>query len=401
VRRLVAPWLAALLTVGCRNPRRPAPADAPHSPWTLVVAQSVSRPAAQDAGATLALVDEPRLAAPPASPPDCTLELPVRSVIVGEGPVSFSTAAAGARSLLALATARETLLVIARGDATILSLPPPFAPASTVSASGALDVLALAWSERTALARRSRPQVAIVDERESLRAYTLADHYALTMTELLCHRALGGVRCAVGLGWREEFEGDDDGRARFYRFDPASAGATLTLEAADAIARSAPHAVSAVDPLRALLRRDGRIEQPLPDGGGTPLGASVVEVASIAGVDRTLTATAPRTERCQPSAWTLALSQPAGAPSPIGVADARPRGARVRGTGADGSSPVVFWLDDPQCGDRSFVIRASHAGSSIAIASATEYDAASDRALVSVAWRDAERVRWARYRCPR
>jgi hypothetical protein len=37
----------------------------------------------------------------------------------------------------------------------------------------------------------------------------------------------------------------------------------------------------------------------------------------------------------------------------------------------------------------------------VALTQATDYDAATDRAALSIAWRESDRLRWARYRCAR
>jgi hypothetical protein len=365
------------------------------------VAQRVSHSVSPGAGASLTLLDEPRLAAPPAAPHDCTLELPVRSVLVGDETVSFATAAAGARTALAIATRTASALFVARGDQSILALDAPFAPESTVSAAGARDTFVLAWADRTAIERRSRPTVAIVDERERLATFALDHQYALAMTEVFCERTGASIRCGFGVGWREEFESTDDVRARFYEFAPSATGATLSFEASPILQRTAPHLVLSTSPLRAHVRSGHTIARYSVDGSLASVSEATIEEAFIAGQLRSLVASAPTSERCQPNRWTLELRAPSEPSTPIGTADARPRGARVRATGAEGTAPIVFWLDEPQCAERAHVVRATHGGQSVVLASASEYDAASDRALVSLAWRDAERVRWARYRCPR
>ncbi|MFO0556960.1 MAG: hypothetical protein U0269_02965 [Polyangiales bacterium] len=361
----------------------------------------MSRSVSRDSGVSLALLEEPRLAAPPASPQDCTLELPVRSVLVGDETVSFATAAAGARTALAISTRVASALFVTRGDQSILALEPPFEPASTVSAAGARDTFVFAWADRTAIERRSRPTFAVLDEREQLATFALEHQYALAMTEVLCERTSGTTRCGFGAGWREEFESTDDVRARFFAFAPSTAGASLTLEASPILQRTAPHSVLSTSPLRAHVRNGAATARYSIDGPLAPVSEASIEEAFVAGQLRSLVASAPSSERCQPNGWTLELSVPSGPSLRVATVDARPRGARVRATGADGQSPIVFWLDEPQCAERAHVVRATHAGQSVVLASASEYDAASDRALVSLAWRDAERVRWARYRCPR
>lgn len=402
VRRSAAPVFAVILVVtACRTRPQPAAQDAHTPPRPVILAQPVSLSIRPDAGASLALTDEPRLAAPPAAPHDCTLESPVRSVIVGDETVSFATAAAGARAALAVTTRAHAALYVAHGDGTVLTLPAPFEPATRVSASGAQDVFVIGWAERTAIANRSRPSVAVVNERDELRAYALDHQYALTQTEVHCERVERALRCAWGAGWHEEFESIDEARARFFVFDPRAAGATLALEPTEILARTTPHSVLRASPLSALVRTGQATSRIGGDGGAVEVSNTTIEEAVIAGQQRALVARAPGTDRCQPNGWTLELSSSSGPATSVATVDARPRGARVRATGAEGRSPIVFWLDEPQCAERAHVVRSTHAGTSVVLASASEYDAASDRALVSVAWRDAERVRWARYRCPR
>jgi hypothetical protein len=322
-------------------------------------------------------------------------------VLVGEGAVSFATAAAGARAALAISTRNAAALFVARGDQSIFTLAPPFEPASTISAAGARDTFIFAWAERTAIEGRSRPMFAVLDERERLATFALDHQYALALTEVFCERNGNSTRCAFGAGWREEFAANDDVYAQFFEFAPSSAAVALTLEASPVLRRTIPIAVLRTAPLRALVRHESSIARYSIDAALAPLSPStIIEEAFIGTKHWSLVARAPSSERCQPNGWTLELTSPSEPSLHVGTVDARPRGARVRATGADGTSPIVFWLDEPQCAERAHVIRATHAGQSMALASASEYDVASDRALVSLAWRDAERVRWARYRCP-
>jgi hypothetical protein len=322
-------------------------------------------------------------------------------VLVGDETVSFATAAAGARTALAISTRVASALFVARGDHSILALDPPFEPASTISAAGARDTFVFAWADRTSIERRSRPTFAVIDEREQLATFALEHQYELAMTEVFCERTSSTMRCGFGAGWREEFESGEDARARFFEFAPSTTGGTLTLEASPILQRTTPHSVLSTSPLHAHVRSGAATTRYSIDGPLAAVSEATIEESFVAGQLRSLVATAPSSERCQPNGWTLELSTPSGPSLRVATVDARPRGARIRATGADGASPIVFWLDEPQCAERAHVVRATHAGQSVVLASASEYDAASDRALVSLAWRDAERVRWARYRCPR
>lgn len=354
-----------------------------------------------DASATLSLRDEPPLAPIPASPEGCTLERPLRSIFVGDGPISFATAAAGARAMLAIASASESRLFVIRSDQSTAEIPAPFAPASALSASGADRTLALFWNAASPVARRARPSLALLDERDELRAFALDEAYAPTASDLTCQRVNSGTRCAFGVGSREEFEGDDEGRARFFSFDPAGAGERLALEATPLVPRVIPLQALSADPLRAIVSQ-GAARSRLDAQGALRLGeADAIEYAWISPRERALIVHAPTAERCQPAGWALSLTGPVE--RSLGATDTRPRGARIRATGADGASPIVFWLDEPQCNTHASVLRAFHGTNAqrpTVLVTAQEYDAAADRALVSLAWRDAGRVLWARYRCP-
>lgn len=390
----------------CRRTSSPSAADAhtqaPARP--VVYAQRVAvaqRVADADAGASLALRDEPPLAPIPASPEGCTLERPLRSIFVGDGPISFATAAAGARAMLAIASATEARLFVLRSDQSTLEVSAPFAPASVLSASGADRTLALFWSASTPVARRARPSIALIDERDQLHAYALDVAYAPTASDITCHRVNAGTRCAFGVGAREEFEGDDEGRARFYAFDPERAGERLALESTPSVPRVVPLQALSAEPLRAIVSQ-GAARSRMDERGALLLGeADAIEYAWISPRERALIVRAPSAERCQPGGWSLSLTGPIE--RSLGATDTRPRGARIRATGAEGGSPIVFWLDEPQCNTHASVLRAFHGANAqrpTVLVTAQEYDAAADRALVSLAWRDAGRVLWARYRCP-
>ncbi len=327
----------------------------------------------------------------------------MRTVVVGAGPLSFATAAAGARAALAISTRASSALFVSRGDGTMATIATPFAPATMLVAAGADDSLVLAWIAPGAHERQGRATVAVIGANDELRGFQLADRYAPALGDPTCQRVAGGSRCALALAWREEFHGADEGRAVFLVFDPSERGPSLALLPSATVDRAAAlSAVTAAPPSGTVLV-ESRPHDALADGGVRALAPSELERATIAGAVHALSAHAPTAERCQPAGWAISLSaeRPDASSVSLGAVDARPRGARLRATGAQGDAPLALWLDAPQCSEALFVIRAHRQGTTTPIASATEYDAAADRALLSLAWREGERIRWARYRCPR
>jgi len=369
-----------------------------------------------DGSSALVVTDEPPLVAPPAAPPGCSLERPVRTINVGDGPLSFATAAAGARSLLAISTSETSALLVTRSDGTLEALAPPFPRGTALSASGAASSMTIGWTI-VATARLARAALATIDEAGGVRAFALDAVYSPVMTDVACARVDRGVRCAFAITDRDEFEsvdGLEGGRMRLFSFDPRARGEALELE------RSSPvvgvRGSTIIDPVlpTASVIRDGGLARTVTDGGLESVDPRTLELATIGSSDRAveLRATAPTAASCQPAQWTLSFVETsrfassarariadAGA-TVIATVDARPRGVRLRSSGADGASPTVLWLDAPQCSERLFVIRANRRGQTVALTSATEFDAAADRALLSIAWREGDRVRWARYRCP-
>ncbi|MBL8681020.1 MAG: hypothetical protein JNK05_17695 [Myxococcales bacterium] len=402
--------VALALFARCSSANRRENTDVSARPMrSLERASQLSLTQVADASSALAASDEPPLVAPPAAPSGCTLERPVRSINVGEGPLSFATAAAGARSLLAISTAQTSTLYLSRSDGTLAVLAAPFGPATALSASGAAHTMVVTWT-RSSASQRATPSIAIVDERDSVRAFAFEERYAPVMTEVLCARVDRAARCAFALTERDEFDtnqGADAARAVLVSTTLLPQQSSVEFERRPIVAGvRAAAVVNAARPAMTVLR-DGGLARTLDDGGLASIDPATLELAAF-GADTAaieLRASAPTTERCQPAQWALSLGELGAArrdsgESTIATMDARPRGARIRSTGADGTTPAALWLDAPQCSERLFVIRAHRRGETVALTSATEFDAASDRASLSLAWREGDRLRWARYRCP-
>lgn len=275
--------------------------------------------------------------------------------------------------------------------------------------------MVVTWSDASG-PQRATPSIAIVNERDEVAGYAFDERYALSMTEVLCARIDHGVRCAFALTDRDEFDsnqGLDAARTVLISTELTQQRSAAQFERRVAIQGARGAAVINAARPELSLARDGGLARALSDGGLASIDPSVLELATIGSNDRglELRATAPTSARCQPGEWNLALRDPrntasntasdAGAgTTSVAVMDARPRGARIRSSGANGETPLVLWLDAPQCSERLFVIRAHRRGETLALTSATEFDAASDRASLSIAWREGDRLRWARYRCP-
>ncbi len=390
--------LLAPLTIACRArggvPRSTA-ADAARetTPLRAIRAPSV-------AATPFVIREESPLDAPPAAPPNCALDGVVRSVPLDPGPVSFATAAAGARALLALSSRDRAGVFISTGEGALLRPEPSFGPSTTLHATGAGDVFILlsrgsedpAPPARLTLIARDRPPT----------AFALAPAGGLSFGDPLCAQRPSGVRCALAWGANEperrsltvaSLTANDP-------IDPANFEFRHTLVDAD------PQSAVGADPPEWLVTLRGGPARVDAAGRAAAMPGAPLELARIDGALLALSARAPTSERCQPGAWALTLHpEPApsdgGSPARLATLDARPTGARLRATGPSANVPLATWIDAPQCSGQLSVLRANRAGLTGTIARATAYDIAADHAGLSLAWRDGDRLRWARYRCPR
>jgi hypothetical protein len=255
----------------------------------------------------------------------------VRSIEALSGSLSFATAAAGARALLALSTEREGALWIARSDGTVVALPAPFTARTRLFAAGADGTLALVFADASSIAPRARPTIALVDERDHIRVFALDPMFDPAMGELACERAHQGTRCAFAVHDREEFEGSDERRTRFYRFEAAPLGDRLTLDPSPIFTGISPLVTLPSNPWTALALRQGQPFRLMEDGGARALDPATLELALLGDhTVATLAARAPSAEPCQPQSWSLSVQREAEPPMAFGTVDARPRGARLR-----------------------------------------------------------------------
>jgi hypothetical protein len=374
----------------------------------------------------LVLRDERALDSPPANPADCTLEAPVRSVTVGDGPISFVTAVAGARALLAVSTVTGSIAWVSGSDQAIHTFESIAYPRTALFAGGAHDTLLLAWSVAVNAAdNRRSARLAVWTEaaptrQDTLvaRVFSLPVQFERTVVDVACERAAQPhARCVIATNWREEYTPRDDLRAQWLELDPSeltrlrSVVIAHGLTAQSALSRSAIVGTAVSEGATQLVLTDAThsIERAVP----TVLDRLVHDERLFrlsAAPSNVLDAGASR-ERCQPGAWAVRITQvPANSHTneEVEVAstrtDAQPRGGRVRWTGAHDEahtheSAAAFWLDAPQCAEQLLVIRSLRKGQAVTLASAREFDVAADRALLSLAWRSGGQLRWARYRC--
>lgn len=408
---------------GCQTPVAAPALDAAPSPFVTATAVPYHAPTGAptgESGAPIApvLTAERALDSPPAAPAGCTLELPVRSVTVGDGPISFATAVAGARTLLALSTATESVAWITGSDQSVSTFAAIAAPAVALFAGGAANTLVLGWSDAvSAQDPRRTLRFALWGESLTPSVFALPAQFDRSVVDLACTRsteAHSDPHCVLATNWREEFTPRDDLRAQWLLIEQQNPTRLRSLALLhNTHAQSVLYSPTTVGTISdnsttSIISNTSSILSPE---------RNVLDVQSHERQLLRLSATAPSAERCQPGQWTVQVSTsgPDGNPHTLQTAttDARPRGGRVRpmvttsiGTpvSTDASATtqdptIAFWLDAPQCAEQLFVIRALRHGQSVTLASATEFDMAADRALLSVAWKIGGQLRWARYRC--
>jgi hypothetical protein len=319
----------------------------------------------------------------------------VRSVTIGTGPLSFATAAAGSRALLALSTPSNAAVLIVTGEGSLVRNDPALEPSTTVVAAGVDE-----WLLLHALPTRESPhpaRIALFPADRPGRVLAVDDPSARSLGDPRCARGPSGVRCA--LSWTS---GPLERPTTTLTTLVADGTLAPRLESTHTIEGEASASALSANPPSWLLASAGRLLRVDAAGRASRVTGEPLELATVGGMTLGLWATAPSRARCQPGAWRLALrTEPAdaGAPSPIGSADARPIGVRIRETGASGGVALASWVEAPQCSETLSILRVFRVGTTVSIARATVYDIAADRALLSIAWRDGDRLRWARYRC--
>lgn len=361
-----------------------------------------------------ALVPERAREFPPAPPPGCTLSPPVRTLAVpASGPVLFATAAATGRALLAVALPEGRGDAGTEGDAATWILEPgtgeprwlrgpiePVAPAVVAASAGATMVLT--WTRPGADERDdgSLRVAAFAPGADAPMVTALATGPEPLATDLACAPS----RCTVALAWRDRYA--DPSQADRAAFPALELPALRWHDAAPRDALPAAHAANALadGPPAGTVVREGTPHLVRRDRAApVPLDPAVLDLARVGDALYAVLARAPASTPCQPGAWQLSLARLApdgtlAAETALATTDARPRGARIRAVGSP-PTPLVTWLDAPQCAERFFVIRAWRDGRVAAMAQAEEYDLATDGLSVSLVLRLGERLRWMGAQC--
>lgn len=344
------------------------------------------------------LTAESPLQSPPAAPVGCSLDGPVRSLpLATEAVVAFATAASGARTLLALSTAQSSALWMVTGDGTLESLVPPFGAHSPVVAAGLSRGLAVAGTIEHASEQRET-RLGLVGDNGQRLLFGVARRYRGSVVDLACSSTRDRV-CVLAIEGRDEFAIEDELRGEFREF--AFSTDDSLVERSVTRTRQPPLGAAVDRSFMGLVRERGAVASVDRRGQIVGLGANVTEAQAVDGAWWLVRALAPTVAPCQPSQWQLRSENASERMPSVDAAnlDQRPSRVKLRWSGSRANEALLVFRSSPQCAANLQVLEAVRQGQRVTLSRASEFDLAVDHALVSLVWRDGERLRWARYRC--